>query len=191
MNQLNQFEKIEKKLDDQGKDISTLVSVLKVNETRDKGKKAKIPSKIARQVRKGINNGKIAVAYFGATHKFEFLTGRIENGLVIIGEEAYDYDPGCVYIDPKNKIPVIGIYGWRLTGIDSSIDRFKSRMVGGVEDKELAKQFNITRSAQQTIIRMMKRQETIEQDNKPKKKVNWVWIIIIGAIAIYAITQLL
>jgi len=188
---MNQFEKIEQKQAVIEKDVKQLLEVLKVEEAKKKGKKAIVPKKISRQVKKGMEAGKIAVAYFGENHQFKWTTGRIENGLIVVGEESYSLDSLAIYYDHKNKMPVCGVYGWRMSPVGSDIDKYHSRLIGGENDKDLADQFNIGNAAKKTIIRMIKREETIDQDNKPKKKLNWVWIIVIAGVAIYLLTQIL
>lgn len=135
--------------------------------------------------RRQYKKGKMMIVWFGSNHSLDFKWGEVFGGLVKVGEETYKaYEKGAVYF--YKKFPACAVFEWRLTPVGGRSEVFRSRVIGGDSDKEVAEELGLSSFAQQTIIRSVK-QEELAKDDKKKKKIPMAVLLIVGGILLFVL----
>lgn len=146
--------------------------------------KIKIPGSVKRHAKKAKQTNAIAI-WHGSNKSVDFREARIKDGLIIVGDKEFAYEPEAVYY--HKKWPVVTVYEWRLLPFGGRVEEYR-RLAGDKIDQDIAKRLNIESYAQQTIIRGIER--GIVQDDKVKSKGPSIIIwLLIGVGAIYVISK--
>lgn len=148
---------------------------------RMKKKEFKLPFGIKMKTRKAVRKGKVLAIYLRHNRNLEFRIADIFGGLIRLDKyEVNLYETDAIYT--YKKWPVVVVFEWRIMPVGGKVEQYKNRVIGGEDDKEVAKTLNITTDGQQTIIRAIEQAEKAEDANKKKGGLSPImWLLIIGA----------
>lgn len=155
---------------------------------KSKGFKSFIDKKALAKVKRGLKRGAILIVFFSSNHTLYFKTGFVNDNLLEIDGEGYEFDPAAFFYYGRKKIPAYGVIEWRLSPIGGAVDEASFKVwktCAGRLDKDNADVANITNAAQRTIIRQIEAKELDPSKKKKGGKMNLVWILIGGAIILY------
>lgn len=171
---------LSEKFDDINKRFDQLTGHLQENDLK-KVKEWKLPFGIKFKTKKAVKKGKFLVIFIKNNKQIEFKLLNEVGGLIQIDKyKFYAFQADAVHI--YKNIPTLVVFEWRLTPVGTDVDEFKSRLLGGEDDKQLAKEYNLDSTAQLAIIRAIEKAE-IEKADKKKMGFSPI-LLIIGAVII-------
>lgn len=180
---MNDTKSLSEKFDDINARFDQLTGHLQEKDLK-KVKEWKLPFGIRFKTKSAVKKGKFLVIFIKNNKAIEFKYLNEVGGIIQIDQyKFYAFQADAIHL--YKNIPVLLVFEWRLTPVGSSIDEFRSRLLGGEEEKELASKYNMTTEAQLAIIRAIEKAE-IEKAEKKKMKFSPI-LLIIGAVIVLGV----
>jgi len=143
---------------------------------KDKKRTFKLPYKIRGKAKTIFKKNKVIVQLLKSNRYVEYHIADIVQGFVKVKDRYYDARADCIYLEEKDRLPMLIVQEWNLEPIATK---------GYDEVRQAGKGTD----PQQVIIRFMEQHKYIDTQKKGLSPKVLILILIGGAIVVYALSK--
>jgi len=158
--------------------VDRLEAIEQVIKETNKDKKSffQLPRKVRSKAKTILKKNKVIVQLLKSNRYVEYHIADIVQGFVKVNDRYYDARADCIYLEQKDRMPMLIVQEWNLEPIATK------------EYDEIKKAGKGT-DAQQVIIRFMEQHKYIDQQKKGLSGKALIFVLIGAVIVIYALSK--
>ena len=158
--------------------VDKLEGIEQVLKETVKNKKSifKLPYKIRGKAKTIFKKNKVIVMVLKSNRYIDYHIADVVQGFVKVNDRYYDARADCIYMEQKDRMPMLIVQEWNLEAI------------GTKEYNEIKKSGKGT-DAQQVIIRFMEQHKYIDNQKKGLSSKALIFVLVGAVIVIYALSK--